>query len=117
MTAGEPISVRCFLAGCCSNLLSVKVSPPLLGNQLVGAIAHSLDSGKRRDDTLYSSTPTSVTGKAKAMEMTGPWGQRVALSQGWPWQTSLKPELLRHCDCMAHTVRGSEKDLLNCSRL
>lgn len=48
------------------------------------------DTG-RREDTLYSSTPTSITGKAEAMEMTGLWGQGLALSQGWPWQTPLKP--------------------------
>lgn len=114
--AGEPINVRCFLVGCCSSILSVKIGPPTVGKQLVGATAQK-DSGKKREDKLYSSTPTSTTGKAKAMEMAGLWGQRVALSQGWPWQTPLKPEPLQHCDCMAHTVRGSEKDLLNCSRL
>lgn len=66
--------------------------------------------------THYSSTPTSITGKAEAMEMTGLW-DRGALSQGWPWQTPLKPRATTHCDFMAHTVRGSEKGLLNCSRL
>lgn len=113
--AGEPINVRCFWQDAAPTFFQSRSATPI-GNQLVGATAQK-DSGKKSEDTLYSSTPTSITGKAKAMEMTGPWGQRVALSQGWPWQTQLKPEPLQHCDCMAHTVRSSEKDLLNCSRL
>lgn len=77
--AGEPNNVRCFLIGCCSNILSVKVSPFLVGKQLVGATAQR-DSGKKREDTLDSSTPTSITGKAKAMEMTGLWGRGGTLT-------------------------------------
>lgn len=72
------INGRCFLIGCCSNILSVRVSPFLVGKQLVGATAQK-DSGKKREGTLDSSTPTSITGKAKAMKMAGLWG-RVALT-------------------------------------
>lgn len=104
------------MVGCCSNTLSVKVGPPTVGKQLVGATAPK-DSGKKREDTLVFIYSNKHHGQSKAMEMAGLWGQRVALSQGWPWQTPLKPEPLQHCDYMAHTVRGSEKDLLNCSRL
>lgn len=60
--------------GRCSNILSVKVGPPTVEKQLVGATAQK-DSGKKGEDALCSSTPTSTTGKAKAMEMAGLWGQ------------------------------------------
>lgn len=72
--AGEPVSGRCFVVGRCSNILSVKVGPPTVEKQLVGATAQK-DSGKKGEDALCSSTPTSTTGKAKAMEMAGLWGQ------------------------------------------
>lgn len=79
--------MSCFLAGCHSNIRSGQDQPTPSGE-----LAGRSKSPKGQWWTqCISSTPTSITGKAKAMEMTGLWGQRVALSQGWPWQTLLKP--------------------------
>lgn len=78
------------------------VSPRLWTLLAVGPVAERRNAGVPAGLTLVS--PTLLSGL-------------TSLSQGWPWQTQLKPEPLQHCDCMAHTVRSSEKDLLNCSRL
>lgn len=63
-----------------------------------------------------SATPTSITGKAKAMEMTGLWGQRVALSQGWPWQTLLKPNTATSWHTQLGAVRKVYLTVLGCSK-
>lgn len=59
--------------------------------ELTGWSNSPKDGGRSGKDTMYFSYSNKHHGKAKAMEMTGLWGQRVALSQGWPWQTLLKP--------------------------
>lgn len=87
--------------------------------ELTGWSNSPKDGGRSGKDTMYFSYSNKHHGKAKAMEMTGLWGQRVALSQGWPWQTLLKPEPLQHCDFMAHTVRAVRKvylTVLGCSK-
>ena len=52
------------------------------------------------------------------MEMAGLWGRGVALSQGWPWQTPLKPRATTTLDVMAHTgaVRKVYLTVLGCSK-
>lgn len=67
-----------------------------------------------------SATPTSITGKAKAMEMTGLWGQRVALITGMAVANTAEAQSHYNTATLWHTQLGAVRKVyltvLGCSK-
>lgn len=67
-----------------------------------------------------SSTPTSITGKAEAMEMTGPWGQRGGTITGMAVANTAEAQSHYNTATSWHTQVGAVRKIyltvLGCSK-
>jgi hypothetical protein len=71
-------------------------------------------------DTKYSSTPTSITGKAKAMEMTSPWERRDGTITGMAVANTAEAQRHYNTATSWHTQLGAVRKVyltvLGCSK-
>lgn len=115
--AEEPIKVSCLGVGCCSNILSRQGQPTPSWELPRGS--YSL-KGQWKEEGRHTIFIYSNKHHGQSESDGDDWSVGTewgALSQGWPWQTPLKPGATTTLRLHGTHSEGSEKGLLNCSRL